>query len=391
MAGRQLRKFLTSAPWGMLWAIAILILVERAVFHHRLDLASRNTIGITHTHQAIYGESRDSSVLAMGDSLVKAGVSPTVIEKRLGRKTFNLAIHGAIAPMTYYMLEQALSRAPQPSAIIVDFKPSQLTIHPSLVLPGFSSEMNFGQCVDFARTMKSSSFFAQLLTHKYIPSLKERWGIREYVSSALAGKAIDKRSTNLSALIRWSADRGADSLPVVPWIESIETTWDEGTYVPDTPLPFDFLNLVYLKRFLELSERNKIPVFWVAPPLHPRIQAKRDARGLDATFTSLLRSSVERFEGLTVIDARRSFYPVRKFVDGAHLDHEGAAIFSDSVAEVMKERLRGPSDRDRWVNLPTFSQSTESLASESDTPVPLNVHDTPGVSESGSKSGRLTR
>ncbi len=391
MAERRLRRFLASAPWGILGALAILILVEGAVSQHSLDLASAVTIGYTHSHQAIYTESRDSSVFAMGDSQIKAGISPRVIEKRSGRKTFNLAINGATAPMTYYMFEQAISREPKPSAIIVDFKPTMLTIHPSIVLPGFSSEMNFGQCVDFARTMKSSSFFAQLLTHKSIRSLKERWGIRQYVSSALAGKAIDQRLANFSTLSQWSADRGANSNPVNPSIESIESPWDEGAYVHDTPVPFDILNLVYVKRFLELAEKNQIPVFWVAPPLNPKIQAKRDARGLDSTFTSLLRSSAERFQGLTVIDARRSCYPVRKFVDGAHLDREGAAIFSEGVADVLSESLRHSSDRNRWVNLPVFSPPTESLTSANETPIPLKVRDTQSVSKSGSNSGTSIR
>ena len=86
------------------------------------------------------------------------------------------------------------------------------------------------------------------------------------------------------------------------------------------------LNAIYLRRFLELAARRRIPVYWLVPPIHPRVEAVRDRLDLDARYTKMLRRATEQYPNLTVVDGRGASYPPRHFIDATHLDFEGAYV-----------------------------------------------------------------
>jgi hypothetical protein len=120
----------------------------------------------------------------------------------------------------------------------------------------------------------------------------------------------------------------------------------------------------YLTRFLELAESRGIPVFWLLPPITPASQAKREELGLDAAFTSFVRSVQARHPDVVVVDGRRAGYPHTVYIDGAHLDRLGSTRLSADLAEVMAGALDRPGRSPRWVDLPAFRDRSEGVALE---------------------------
>ena len=109
------------------------------------------------------------------------------------------------------------------------------------------------------------------------------------------------------------------------------------------------VNHAYITRFLGLAAENGVPVFWVLPPLHPEVQARRERFGRDAAAVAYARSLLARYPGLKVIDGRHAGYTPEALHDMTHLSRTGAVAFTDVVGRTIRDR-GGP----RWVELPRY-------------------------------------
>ena len=72
------------------------------------------------------GELPMGGVFFYGDSQVKFGVSPLLLESKLGQPSHCLAVQGGQAPTSYFMLKKTLASGVIPSAVVVDFEPHLL-------------------------------------------------------------------------------------------------------------------------------------------------------------------------------------------------------------------------------------------------------------------------
>ncbi len=72
-----------------------------------------------------------AEILCFGDSLVKLGILPRVLEDRLGSAAFNLGVLGGQAPNSYFLLRKVLEKGNRPRALVVDFSENLLTFSPS--------------------------------------------------------------------------------------------------------------------------------------------------------------------------------------------------------------------------------------------------------------------
>src|SRR5690242_12777653 len=109
-------------PWpvGMLGMLALVLAAESYVARHDLDFATLWSANWRHGAAAARREGPKSAVLAFGDSLVKDGVAAPVIEARLGRRAYNLAVFNGQAPASYFLLRRALDAGARPAAVLID-------------------------------------------------------------------------------------------------------------------------------------------------------------------------------------------------------------------------------------------------------------------------------
>src|SRR5262249_49405390 len=142
-----------------------------------------------------------------------------------------------------------------------------------------------------------------------------------------------QRHVNLALWRNWNQNAGAQVIGKNPSFRDLPAPPAEptrsGTWRPDPT------NALYLRKFLELAARHGISVVWLLPPCSPGVQAIWDHSGDEALFDRFIRATGARHPNLVVVDARRSGFPPDLFVDGIHLDRDGALALSAEIADFL--------------------------------------------------------
>jgi hypothetical protein len=349
-------------PVGFVGMLGLLLAVESILARGELGLDTVGAADWGLNRAEAVREARDAEILCFGDSLIKCGVAPAVLEARLDRAAYNLASLGATPPASYFLLKRTLDAGARPRAILYDAKASTLNAaNYWFTVRDWANLVGPWDAWRLARDDRNPAFFGLHLVHYLIPSVRVRLDLRAKVVAQIAGAAPGPEITwgaiverqhgvNLGGIYRppTHPKAGPDPFPdgVLPLLEDVvcyPTGW--------SPYP---TNLVYVDKFLALAESREIPVFFVVPPIHPGVQAGREKRGLDAIYIELVKKIHGRYKNVTVIDGRHAGFGHEVFADSHHLDLEGAAALTDSLARVIASRLGSPVGGDRWIPLPPF-------------------------------------
>lgn len=346
--GRGLKPVL-RIPFGLLGALVLIVAAEAAVARCSRYLLPSHTLGYRFATAAV-SEAAGNDVLCLGDSLVKFGVLPQVLAGR-NTKVYNLACPAAHPPMTYFLLQRVLDSGARPAAILVDFKPTLAQPDPFEAIESLSEVLTRRECLDLLLTSKEPAAVGRLMAHRWIPSLNARKGIRAWGASLVLGRP--RPSVHVKEpewLANWQANRGAWVVDKNPNAGRTELFPDEGIAQLLGAWSCHPTSLTYIERFLDVADRAGVRVYWLVPPVAPRLQRQREQRGDDRRFTRFLQSLSERHPDLVVVDARRSGYPTSTFIDGSHLDVEGAYHYTLELAKVLQEHQRSDSPP-RWVSV----------------------------------------
>ena len=343
-----------ALPWGLLGMIALVWAVESFVSRHFPDLASSYSQEWRKTGQNVRPEAPRGEILCFGDSLVKVGVAPRVLEHRLGKRVFNFALERRPAGGQLFLFRRALEVGARPAAVVLDSKWTALAGRPAFnqaILPDIFGPREF---LDLAWTARDPGLFAGLVLSQVLPSYHVRFAIRADVQTALRGESPPRRR-NIDAWRRnWRLNHGAHHAPrelrYHGEIDPGNTELLPAAWQPDPVVA------TYLERFLALAEARNIPVFWLIPPMVPALQDRHEQGGTDVCFTRFARQIQARFPHVVVIDGRHARYPHSVFIDPTHLDCQGAALFSDDLAPIIGRSLDGPEAAARWVSLPLFRE-----------------------------------
>lgn len=338
-------------PLGLLGALSLILGVEWFIARHKLDTMDGSLWSYEHCRQIAAGKVRDCGVLAFGDSLMKLGIAPKVIQDRTGLPGYNFAIPGSQAPASYFLLREALASGARPRAVLVDFFPCLLASDPWTNITNWPIVASYRDCLDMAWTGGDSRLFAALAVRKTLPSVRCRESIRAAIVEALKGFGGFSRSGIQVALRNWEVNRGLGienfrhdpNIPLDHWVAEL--------FQPIRCTP---LNRLYIDRFMELAARHDIAVFLVLPPYMPTMQARVEQVGFDADHEVFVRSMLGRYPALNVLDARKANFEPFVFIDTHHLGYEGASTFSAEVGELLRRKLDRPGSVPRWVAIPSY-------------------------------------
>ena len=359
------RCWLPMGLLGMIGLVAVVELVLSANFHELLrypDGFDWRTTGLA----AGRDEVRRSEVLCFGDSLIKLGVYPRVLEARLGLPAFNLALQGGPPPTSYFLLRRALDSGARPKAVVVDFHAKLLLLRPDLTADYWPELLTTRELFELSLVVRDLRVFTRTALAMALPSVKDRHPIRSRVLAALQGQPWPGSGAYPIFLRNWRLNRGT---LVRPRPKSPDTS-DKSLAGP-APAPLsawwviDRTATTYVDKFLDLTARRGIPVFWLLPPNSPAYLADCERSGRDARYTAYVRATQARYANVVVIDGRRSGYGRDLFIDATHLNRLGASSFSESVALLIGSYRAGPEPpySGRWVQLPAYQARPE--------PVPL--------------------
>ena len=343
-------------PAGFLGLVAIVLLAESTVVRHELDLANVGAANYQFARKN-WRKAIGADLVAMGDSQIKQGVLPEVLERTLGGHAYNLAIGGASAPPAFFLLRRLVESGARPEAIVVDFKARNLAEDPLRDFRGFAELLDDADRRDLARTAADPSLYGGFTVASILPSVRSRSEILFGGRRWLFGVENTNRYRYFPHWRNWRVNSGAQVNPKSKGMEDTTFIGDELPYIlPDWRC--HPLNAAYVTKFLDLAAAHAIRVVWLVPPMNPLTQAIRDHHDLDAPYAEYLRDTLASHPGLTLLDARAIGYPRALFADSCHLDRDGAARFSADLAAWIAERRRsGWGGSPRWSNLTSRAEA----------------------------------
>lgn len=351
-------------PVGLLGTICIAMMIEGLIARHESDSLWNSTVtSWRFAARALRRDARRSEILCFGDSLVKFGVEPLILEERLRRPAYNLALFGGPPAASYFLFRRALDAGANPRAVIVDFQPHQLGVSPRFFVREWPHLATLRECLNLAAKTGDASFFASMVLAELMPSYRDRQEIRLGFFAALRGESRSRIwKTEVAPLVRnWNRNRGAQVSPRQPAFDGRFNPRNPGLF--PTRWACNPATLSYVQQFLELASDRHIPVFWLLPPITPEPQARRQQLGLDANFSRLVRQIQAPFPNVTVVDGRHSGYASSVYIDSVHLDRRGAALLSHDLASLLETTLNAGL-QPRWLHLANFQDRPVDLSLE---------------------------
>jgi hypothetical protein len=341
-----------AVPGGLLAMLGMVAGVEAYIARRDLDFSTVWAQDWRSGGAAARVEAPGCAVLCFGDSLLKYGLIPSVLEARTGGRAYNMAMHAGKAPGSYFLLQRALESGARPRAVVVDFDAAHLAIGPLDLARQWPEMLTWRDCLDLSVEMRDASLFGQLALAKLLPSLRARHEIREALYALYRRRRERPRYEILVHLRNWSLNRGAQ---VVPKNSKPPSEVDRARRLP--PLPpweCDPTNAAYVERFLSLAQSRGIPVYWLIAPCKGWVQSERERIGYEQPYNVYIKRLIDRYPNLVLLDARHSGYPERVFDDITHLDREGAVALSASVGDVLRAGPGRGAGGPRWLELPPY-------------------------------------
>jgi hypothetical protein len=348
-------------PRGFLGMLAIVVAFEAYLAAHPAELSEFSAADWRLTRAATVREARDAQILCFGDSLLKFGLLPELIERRTGLKAFNLSVLGGQAATSYYLLRRALDAGAHPRAIVLDCQdlpskpqfPGVRGLGLAFHVRSWPELLTVREAAELAWSARNPELFGSIVARELLPSFKARKEVRSGI-----GHLVRKGETTAGRQFRaqernWRLNQG--TLVMAPRSghktqithERMRDPWEEWS--PDP------VSSEYLRKFLALAAEKGIQVFWLIPPTSPEHEGLRVKTGQHAYYTKFAEALQAEFPGLTVIDGRAPGYTRGVFIDDSHLDRVGAVAFTCDVAEVLA-RASKPEAGPRWVALPAFRE-----------------------------------
>lgn len=341
-------------PKGLLGMLAAVVVIELLVARHRLDLTPIVGTDWNQVGRRVAQESNGNDVLCFGDSLMRHGVLPRVVEERTGRRCLSLAVAAGQAPIDYFLLRRALDSGARPSTILVDFKPNLLEVDHVSNVWLYQQLLSVRESWELARVAESEDLFSRIVLGRFLPSIRNRTDLRDQLLAALAGRSASKREGNRYHLHHWRANRGSQLAAPNPRFQAADVDRAEFQALFKTPWSPSPLMTTYVQRFLQLAAQHDIQVFWLMPPLCPEARTRREQSGLEAAYTAFAQSIQAQFPNLIVLDGRRADYPRSVFVDPSHLDAVGGATLSADLGDLLRRPSRTDVPASRWIELSPY-------------------------------------
>jgi hypothetical protein len=336
--------------------LGIVLAIETFVERHRDEFASPVGLLFEATGRSAKTESLGRDLLFFGDSVVKFGVAPRVIESRTGLRGYNLATIGSPASIPAILLREALESGARPKAVFVDFKPTLLSGY-AADPPSFARIAAFGDGFKLAWKAREPDDFARFAVGWVLPSYRDRFMIRSRISEGFSGQAEPSLRLPEARRANWEINLGAEILPPNPAVLTTPEFANERANL-NPGWSCSPVNLAVIDDFFRLAEAHQIPVFWLLTPIHPRVQAARERLGIEASWNRFL---IEQTKGRRVVllDARPMAIDPDLFVDATHLDRRGATALSEAIADFLLDWQNSSPTTDRWVVLPPRNRPTD--------------------------------
>ena len=340
-------------PWptGLIGMLVLVTAVERCVARHELMYASVAEAAWKWSGEHVASAS-GRPVIGFGDSLIKNSVLPSVIEARAGVKAWNFAVPSGVAPLHYFLLRRLIRAGERPEAVLLDGE--SVDVDPMFDHRVWERTLRVDESVNLAWTTRDAGFLTDVALSRAPPHVfgPARCPREHHVGPRGEGTGRTLRGLPSLAELEPKRRRVRSPGPTRPARRRpARPTWSA---LPTAPPPRSRTRSTTStsRGSSAWPPRTACAVYWVLPPLHPEVQARRERFGRDAWAVDYARQLLADHSGLKVIDGRHAAYPPEALFDHSHLSRTGAVVFTDAVGRIIRDR-----DGPRWIELPRYDPS----------------------------------
>lgn len=342
-------------PAGLIGAVALIVLLDGIIARIPIGVEHRSRLNWSWDSALRSAADRGgrAEILCFGDSLVKLGILPRLLEARLGRSSYNLAVLGGPPPTSHCLLRRVLDEGHSPRALIVNFSPLLLGMDPGVNLEWWAGLIGGRERIESALRSGEPGFALSLMLHGAVHSLAIRDDCR---AAAGLGPIVPARRDNLAtgdemrALLRnWAINRGAQPAPrsFVPIRGSLSQPY-EGNRWKWRPYP---VHAYFVDRFLAAAQERRIPVYWIIPPAEAGWLERNEGVGTVPAYREYVGGLLGRFSVLTVLDLQRAGWGRDLFRDPIHLNRDGAVRLTLAVADALARDEADGKIAGRWITM----------------------------------------
>jgi hypothetical protein len=333
--------------------LGLIVAIEAGVSRRWLDLSDPVSLSWRFADTAARHDAAGCDVLCLGDSLVKHGLVPSILERESGLRSTNLATARGPTLLTYFVLRRALDAGARPSAIVIDTKPAVLIGSAEYNEHYWPAALSPLECLELGRLTGRRELGVATLIARLLPSLQSRLEIRAWLRASLEGTSDPIPEINRVLWRNWTVNDGANVARLdSPYRGELSPEIQERLH-PDRWY-VDRSNFEGIDRLLKLAGEYQVPVFWLLPPISRGLQEWRERSGSEGKYEAFVRSFQQRYPQIvTVLDARRLAADPSLYVDATHLSGRGAVVLSRLVGRTLKVESSNAS-RDRsggWIVL----------------------------------------
>lgn len=170
---RSARNHRTSRlPHGLIGMVGLVIAIECAVSQlGSVDTCrSQRPLSWRQSCDSVADSEAKADILCFGDSLVKLGVLPRVIEESLGLSAYNLAVLAGQPASSFFLFRQVLASGHRPRAVIVDFSAPLLTLPLRTNLEGWAELASCRDTIELALEAGDPALGIAIASRWLVPS-----------------------------------------------------------------------------------------------------------------------------------------------------------------------------------------------------------------------------
>jgi hypothetical protein len=250
------------------------------------------------------------------------------------------------------LLRRAIESGARPSVVLVEFHPLSMNGDAWHTAAFWPDLLDTRETIELASSMRDARFFAAMTLARALPSLKDRHELRNAIVAALRGEPRTARLSVLALMRNLNKNRG--SMIVPPLAEAGNRALPaEDIATASVAWSCNAFNERYVRDFLALARAHGTAVVWLLPPVSPALQDLRDRSGRDAAYKAFVAGWLAREPRLVVVDGTRAGLDSRHFIDGQHLNRDGAALWTRAIETTFREVARGEAVERRWVRAST--------------------------------------
>lgn len=249
----------------------------------------------------------------MGDSVAKGGILPAQVMAGLAPDVLvhNGAIAGTGPEFAYFILKRQIALGKAPKAII--YAPSPHTFSSQRIALLVGGYARWGEIASIAGLGVNTPEVAYGLLCKLSYTLR----YREQLGSLLRGRRLDAEEQETSA--------SGETQPKHFTVATIHPMYKK-------PFEVAAINRALLEKFLELTEKNHIPVYWFTMPVMPAVAEGRAPHHFDSDYSAFLADLKQR-HNVHILQSEFLVWDEDYFRDMTHLNSTGAKRLSKLLGE----------------------------------------------------------